>query len=174
MIRSEPKSAFSSKTLSTSMPTNMSPLLQHKIVGEFDLENSHFVVICSEKHQFEKTRVASSFLNRDSLCSVAGCIEVNEQACTIVKINNRIRNPEANSVNNLTKREVQVAALVALGWSNKQIASRLEIRECTVSTYLRRIFMKLDVDSRAAMVYQCASLIDLWHQESNSLNSMHI
>jgi DNA-binding CsgD family transcriptional regulator len=60
----------------------------------------------------------------------------------------------------LTGRELEIAVLVAQGCPNKNIAYRLQISEWTVSTYLRRIFAKLDVDSRAAMVYRCAPLID--------------
>lgn len=55
----------------------------------------------------------------------------------------------------LTARELQVATLVAGGRPNKQIATELGISEWTVSTHLRRIFHKLDVDSRAAMVARC-------------------
>ena len=59
-----------------------------------------------------------------------------------------------------TGRELEIAVLVAQGCATKNIAHRLRISEWTVSTYLRRIFAKLGVDSRAAMVYRCASLID--------------
>lgn len=59
----------------------------------------------------------------------------------------------------LTAREIQVANLVAQGYSNKQVAKRLRLSVWTVSTHLRRIFMKLGVDSRAAMVYKCASIL---------------
>lgn len=59
----------------------------------------------------------------------------------------------------LTNRELQIATLVALGQPNKQIGRQLHISEWTVSTHLRRIFIKLGVDSRAAMVYRCAGLI---------------
>lgn len=59
----------------------------------------------------------------------------------------------------LTERELQIAALVALGWPNKQVANHLSISEWTVSSHLRRIFIKLNVDSRAAMVYLCAPMI---------------
>ncbi len=55
----------------------------------------------------------------------------------------------------LTARELQIAALVAEGRVNKQIAAELCISEWTVSTHLRRIFAKLDVDTRAAMVSKC-------------------
>jgi DNA-binding CsgD family transcriptional regulator len=42
--------------------------------------------------------------------------------------------------------------MVADGFTNKEIASVLEISSWTVSTHLRRIFGKLDVGTRAAMV----------------------
>jgi DNA-binding CsgD family transcriptional regulator len=59
----------------------------------------------------------------------------------------------------LTSRELEIAALVAHGHANKVIAHRLKISEWTVATYLRRIFLKLDVESRAAMVFRCAPLL---------------
>ncbi len=55
----------------------------------------------------------------------------------------------------LTAREIQVVRLVANGMVNKQIAGVLQISEWTVSTHLRRIFSKLGVDTRAAMVSRC-------------------
>jgi len=42
--------------------------------------------------------------------------------------------------------------MVARGYPNKTIASVLDISAWTVSTHLRRIFAKLGVSSRAAMV----------------------
>ena len=55
----------------------------------------------------------------------------------------------------LTPRELQIVALVASGHVNKQVADILRISEWTVSTHLRRIFAKLGVDTRAAMVSRC-------------------
>lgn len=55
----------------------------------------------------------------------------------------------------LTARELQIVALVAEGRVNKQIADILRISEWTVSTHLRRVFAKLQVDTRAAMVSRC-------------------
>jgi DNA-binding CsgD family transcriptional regulator len=60
----------------------------------------------------------------------------------------------------LSGREIEIAVMVAQGYATKNIAYKLQISEWTVSTYLRRIFAKLGVDSRAAMVYRCAALID--------------
>jgi DNA-binding CsgD family transcriptional regulator len=59
----------------------------------------------------------------------------------------------------LTARELQIVALVAEGRVNKQIADTLCISEWTVSTHLRRIFAKLGVDTRAAMVSRCLQAV---------------
>ena len=68
---------------------------------------------------------------------------------------------EANEVaSRLTGRELEIAVLVAHGCATKSIAFKLRISEWTVATYLRRIFAKLDVSSRAEMVYRCAPLIN--------------
>jgi DNA-binding CsgD family transcriptional regulator len=52
----------------------------------------------------------------------------------------------------LTASELRVVDLARQGMSNKQIAQALFISEHTVETHLRRIFAKLGVSSRAAMV----------------------
>jgi DNA-binding CsgD family transcriptional regulator len=52
----------------------------------------------------------------------------------------------------LSPRESEIARMIAQGYPNKMIASVLEISVWTVSTHLRRIFAKLGVTSRAAMV----------------------
>jgi DNA-binding CsgD family transcriptional regulator len=65
----------------------------------------------------------------------------------------------------LTGRELQIAALVAEGRVNKQIAAELQISEWTVSTHLRRIFAKLGVDTRAAMVSRCFEALRLQGRE---------
>jgi DNA-binding CsgD family transcriptional regulator len=57
----------------------------------------------------------------------------------------------------LSPREHEIARMVADGRTNKEIASVLDISSWTVSTHLRRIFSKLGVTTRAAMV---ARLVD--------------
>ena len=52
----------------------------------------------------------------------------------------------------LSPREHEIARMVAKGYTNKMIASVLDISLWTVSTHLRRIFAKLGVQTRAAMV----------------------
>ena len=52
----------------------------------------------------------------------------------------------------LSPRERQVLQLVADGYENKQIATELELSEATVKTYLRGVFDRLEVSSRAEAV----------------------
>ena len=56
----------------------------------------------------------------------------------------------------LSPREREIVRLVAEGHPNKIIAAELDISAWTVGTHLRRIFAKLGVASRAAMVARTA------------------
>ena len=49
----------------------------------------------------------------------------------------------------LTPRELEIAALIAAGLSNKQMAQRLKISERTADAHVEHIRTKLDVHSRA-------------------------
>jgi DNA-binding NarL/FixJ family response regulator len=50
----------------------------------------------------------------------------------------------------LTARELEVLRLIAVGKSNREIASALVISEHTVARHVQNIFRKLDVPSRTA------------------------
>lgn len=52
----------------------------------------------------------------------------------------------------LTDREAQILELLALGHSNRAIASRLFISESTVKSHLKSLFAKLDATSRAEAI----------------------
>lgn len=67
----------------------------------------------------------------------------------------------ASDVRLLTSRELQVVSCVCAGWGNKQIATKLNISTWTVAAHLRRIFVKLGVDTRAAMVSRCLGAVSL-------------
>jgi two-component system nitrate/nitrite response regulator NarL len=69
----------------------------------------------------------------------------------------RMRRPGYNRIQ-LSPREQEIVRMVAKGHPNKVIADVLNISSWTVCTHLRRIFAKLGVGSRAAMV---AQLLDL-------------
>ncbi|UJP06065.1 MAG: LuxR C-terminal-related transcriptional regulator [Nitrosomonas sp.] len=65
---------------------------------------------------------------------------------------------EDKLLHNLTERELQIVQLVCHGLLTKQIAVQLSISEFTVNTYIKAIFNKLNVRSRAAMVYKFTEL----------------
>jgi DNA-binding CsgD family transcriptional regulator len=56
----------------------------------------------------------------------------------------------------LSPREQEIARLVAIGYPNKTIAGILEISPWTVATHVRRIFNKLGVHGRPAMIAMLA------------------
>lgn len=57
----------------------------------------------------------------------------------------------------LSPRERDIARLIAKGLTNKAIARVLFLRPSTVSTYAKRLFLKLNVSSRAEMVAKVLS-----------------
>ena len=62
----------------------------------------------------------------------------------------------------LTDREKQVLKLIADGLTNKEISSKLLIRESTVENHVHHIYKKLKISSRArAVAYVLRSRIIL-------------
>ena len=74
--------------------------------------------------------------------------EVNGVRCLLVRSHPKVDRAEVT----LSPREQEIARMVAEGHPNKTIAAVLEISSWTVCTHMRRIFAKLNVRSRAAMV----------------------
>ncbi|HEY0098350.1 MAG TPA: response regulator transcription factor [Pyrinomonadaceae bacterium] len=64
----------------------------------------------------------------------------------------------------LSEREAEVLRLIALGYSNKEIATRLDISVRTVETYKARLMEKLNFHSRAEIVRY--ALLQGWLDES--------
>ncbi|MFJ9845094.1 response regulator transcription factor [Kitasatospora sp. NPDC101155] len=59
--------------------------------------------------------------------------------------------PPAAGRSELSRREQQVAGLVAEGLTNREIADRLVLSQRTVETHVSRIMTKLDLGSRAQL-----------------------
>jgi two-component system nitrate/nitrite response regulator NarL len=77
-----------------------------------------------------------------------------------------VRSPKStHSQVALSPREKEIVRMVAQGHPNKVIAGVLNISSWTVCTHLRRVFAKLGVGSRAAMV---ARLLELGGVRSSS------
>jgi DNA-binding NarL/FixJ family response regulator len=58
------------------------------------------------------------------------------------------RPPAGDLMSALTRREEEVAALVALGFTNREISTRLSISERTAGNHVGRILKKLGLGSR--------------------------
>jgi DNA-binding CsgD family transcriptional regulator len=79
-------------------------------------------------------------------------VEENGIRCVLV------RTAGGHDTPSLSPREQEIARMIARGLPNKTIAAVLDISAWTVGTYLRRIFAKLHVTSRAAMVAKLAKM----------------
>jgi DNA-binding CsgD family transcriptional regulator len=62
----------------------------------------------------------------------------------------------------LSPRERAIAQLIAQGLPNKCIAKNLNISHWTVATYVKRIFIKLGISSRPAMIAMLIQENLLW------------
>jgi DNA-binding CsgD family transcriptional regulator len=60
--------------------------------------------------------------------------------------------PAPHAADTLTRRELQIAMLIGDGKSDKEIAIQLGISGYTVREHIRRVFAKLNVGRRAAIV----------------------
>ena len=69
-----------------------------------------------------------------------------------------VREASPSAAERLTPREAEIAGLVAAGSTDRTIATRLGISTWTVGAHIRRIFAKLGVSSRAAMVARLTNL----------------
>ena len=61
-------------------------------------------------------------------------------------------NDEDKALAQLSEREQETLKLIALGYSNKEIAEKLYLSVKTVETYKARIMEKLELNTRAALV----------------------
>ena len=59
--------------------------------------------------------------------------------------------PPADASSALTRREKEIATLVARGMTNRQIATELSISEHTAATHVARILKKMGIQSRSQL-----------------------
>jgi DNA-binding CsgD family transcriptional regulator len=67
-----------------------------------------------------------------------------------------LERPDTTAWVTLTKAERALAALVAKGMTNRQVAERLFISRHTVDAHLRHIFCKLGINSRVGLAHLVA------------------
>jgi DNA-binding CsgD family transcriptional regulator len=123
-----------------------------QVVGEVAIGEDRFIVLAEETASQDSTWTIKAAQQGE-----AARFTLSGRICLIVPATQ----PELpDPVQLLTARELQIAVLVAQGYQTKRIAHKLQISEWTVCTHLRRIFAKLGVDNRAAMVGRCLRLIE--------------
>jgi DNA-binding CsgD family transcriptional regulator len=88
---------------------------------------------------------------------ISGWLRIEDESYILVSQPDRADNgadlrTESDAWEILSERETQIAVLVARGKGTKQIGAHLHITEHTVRSYMRRIFSKLRVRTRPAMV----------------------
>lgn len=66
---------------------------------------------------------------------------------------------EGENMRELTPREFELMGLVRQGYSNKQIATKLEISEQTVKNHLSNIFLKLNVYNRITAINELFGMV---------------
>ena len=69
-----------------------------------------------------------------------------------------VRSQDAGEGGELTRREWEVARLVARGHSNRRIAHELVVSERTVDTHVSHILRKLELNSRAQIAAWVVSI----------------
>lgn len=152
---------FNQRSVNAEKPGSINCLFA---VTQFYIENKNFLVIPLDEST-ETTKEIEPDITQESHSLLSlGYFEFSGHRYMIAIDQNASKTEELDLIHLLTERELQIASLVAIGWSNKQVANQLHISEWTVSAHLRRIFIKIQVDSRAAMVYKCAPLINQLRQ----------
>lgn len=130
----------------------MAPLIINNLVTQSDTQN----VVLHEKEVLLK-----SLIRQVTTSNPTSLLQGTEQTVNEVIFESDIdgvhyylvRCPSrTNSQINLSPRERAIAKLVAHGLPNKSISNLLHISPWTVATHLRRIFGKLGVTSRTAMI----------------------
>jgi DNA-binding NarL/FixJ family response regulator len=72
--------------------------------------------------------------------------------------------PRKLEATSLTNRELQILRMLAQGWSNADIATKLHLAVQTVRNYVSRIYQKLSVDSRAEAIIHIRESAEIWQQ----------
>jgi DNA-binding CsgD family transcriptional regulator len=124
--------------------------------ASFTIEGHHFVAIPQREWSASRRRNNGSGGNGNGTQQPAGFVQLDGVRHVLVERDHvtgeaAVATPVSSM---LTSRELQIAYSVADGKCDKVIAHDLGISEYTVREHMRRIFHKLKVSKRAALVAQ--------------------
>jgi DNA-binding NarL/FixJ family response regulator len=91
-----------------------------------------------------------------------------QELVEVTKEKNRIEQAVNDLLENLTRREYEIAMLVGCGESNKRIASKLAITERTVKAHMTEIFRKLHISDRIKLALMMKDTISSLNQSKVS------
>jgi ATP/maltotriose-dependent transcriptional regulator MalT len=139
---------------------NLTQIVECRSYNNNKFEKFQFIASLTSKGSKNTQNYFLTSNNNSAEDSVVGHLQINGQLYAIVKAEDTSTKSNPNLAKILSEREFQIATLVTLGYSNKQIADRLQASEWNICTHLRRVFIKLGVTNRTAMISRCASLTE--------------
>jgi len=145
--------AFSRITLSNSPALNENSLLVSVLIGVFLLLSAQVVytqyisIAAHEaKNDLEKTTARKSALEK--LMGLDGNMSSTDLRKTSMTHSAEIVGRQFL----LSRREVEVLSLYALGYTQKKVAQELHVSQSTVHTHIKRIYIKTGIHSRQALL----------------------
>ncbi len=147
-----------------------SPQLQDEI--EWELFKTGIRGCCRDNIKPEQINVAIKAIHHGELWIRRTLTSFMLQELVVVtREKNRIEQAVNDLLENLTRREYEIAMLVGCGESNKRIASKLEITERTVKAHLTEIFRKLHISDRIKLALMMKDTISSLNQsKTNNYN----
>ena len=111
-------------------------------------------LIAASRHDHGRTVASAEVIRLSELLGLPGRLVIDLAAAEELgqpMVVLQVRRPPSPVLKRLTGREGEVAALVAAGLANNQIAARLGITTLTVKDHVHRILEKTGLRSRAAI-----------------------
>ena len=134
--------------------TEGKPELAAKVLGALEKEKEKLVYWRTDKNEYERilssVKAQLSEKQFSQLHKEGQALSLEDAAQLILNQGIREESRDAERLNQLTKRELEILRLVAQGLSDVQVAERLVLSPRTVNAHLTSIYRKLDVNSRAA------------------------
>ncbi|MDR6805514.1 two-component system invasion response regulator UvrY [Dyadobacter sp. BE34] len=154
--------AYDLLLLDLNMPETDSTVLLQWIL-EFHANTKVLVVSMNDESIFGKRSLqqgAHGYLEKDSspeelLKAVRTILDGKRYASpnlATILINDTLTGKSGNPFDQLTTREFQVAIYLAKDYSVTQISEILQVQYTSVNTFKRRIFKKLNIENRSALV----------------------